>query len=81
MEILKHIEENLQKTVRFNQQDEGEFIGLPYPYTAPCVEEMFTSMYYWDTYFTNAGIIAAGNVEQAKNNTDTPNLKTKKKYG
>ena len=27
-------------------------------------------MYYWDTYFTNAGLIASGNVEQAKNNAD-----------
>ncbi|MBQ3057486.1 MAG: hypothetical protein IJD00_00880 [Clostridia bacterium] len=70
MEILKHIEVNLQKTVRFNQQDKGEFIGLPYPYTAPCVEEMFTSMYYWDTYFTNLGLISIGMAQQAKYNVD-----------
>ena len=70
MEILKHIEENLKRTIRFNQEDEGEFIGLPYPYTAPCAEEMFTSMYYWDTYFTNLGLIKNGMAQQAKYNVD-----------
>lgn len=70
MEILKHIEENLKKTIRFNQEDEGELIGLPYPYTAPCVEDMFISMYYWDTYFTNLGLIKCGMAEQAKYNVD-----------
>lgn len=35
----------------------------------PCANEKFVEMYYWDTYFTNVGIIAE-NVEQAKNNTD-----------
>lgn len=70
MEILKHIEENLKKTIRFNQEDEGELIGMPYPYTAPCAEDMFVSMYYWDTYFTNLGLIKNGMVQQAKYNAD-----------
>ncbi len=70
MEILKHIDENLKKTIRFNQEDEGELIGMPYPYTAPCVEDMFISMYYWDTYFTNLGLIANGMAQQAKYNVD-----------
>ena len=29
-----------------------------------------TEMYYWDTYFTNVGLLAMGNISQAKNNTD-----------
>ncbi len=70
MEILKHIEENLKKTIRFNQEDEGELIGMPYPYTAPCAEDMFISMYYWDTYFTNLGLIKSGMAQQAKYNAD-----------
>ena len=37
-------------------------------------------MYYWDTYFTNAGLIASGNVEQAKNNADNVRLLINK-YG
>jgi alpha,alpha-trehalase len=31
---------------------------------------MFQEMYYWDTYFTNRGLILDGDVEQAKNNTE-----------
>ncbi len=70
MEILKHIEENLQKTIRFNQTDEGELMALPYPYTVPCAEDTFRCMYYWDTYFTNLGLITNGMVQQAKYNVD-----------
>ena len=80
MEILKHIEENLQKTVRFNQEDEGELIGMPYPYTAPCAEDMFISMYYWDTYFTNLGLINIEMAQQAKYNVDNM-LYLVEKYG
>ena len=70
MNILDHIRENLNKTIRINKEDEGELIGLPYPYNVPCVEEGFTCMYYWDTYFTNLGLIAEGSTAQAKNNAD-----------
>lgn len=70
MEILRHIEENLKRTVRFNAEDEGELLGMPYPYTVPCAEEGFRCMYYWDTYFTNLGLITSGNVLQAKHNAD-----------
>lgn len=80
MDILSHIRENLTKTIRVNKEDEGEFIGLPYPYTVPCVEEGFTCMYYWDTYFTNLGLIASGNVNQAKYNADNM-LYLVEKYG
>jgi alpha,alpha-trehalase len=31
---------------------------------------MFQSMYYWDTYFANVGLILSGMVQQAKNNVD-----------
>lgn len=70
MDIIKHINENLKKTVRFNQKDEGELLGLPYPYTVPCAEDTFRCMYYWDTYFTNLGLIVNGQVDQAKYNAD-----------
>lgn len=80
MDILNHITENLNKTIRVNTKDDGELIGLPYPYTTPCVEEVFICMYYWDTYFTNLGLIAQGNVQQAKNNADNM-LYLVEKYG
>lgn len=80
MDIIEHINSNLEKTVRFNRQDEGELLGLPYPYTVPCAEDTFRCMYYWDTYFTNLGLIVNGQAEQAKYNSDNM-LYLIEKYG
>lgn len=50
--------------------DTGTTIGLPYPYTVPCCEGHFQELYYWDTYFTNSGLLRTGQVGQARNNID-----------
>ena len=68
--VKKYILENWDKTIKINPQDEGDLIGLPKPYNTPCISEMFQEMYYWDTYFTNVGLLLAGETEQAKNNAD-----------
>lgn len=68
--VSEFIAKNFKDTIRYNPDDKGNLIGLPYPYTTPCANDGFTEMYYWDTYFTNAGLIAEGNVQQAKNNAD-----------
>lgn len=68
--VSDFIASNFNDTIRYQPNDEGNLIGLPYPYTTPCASEGFIEMYYWDTYFTNAGLIASGNIEQAKNNAD-----------
>ncbi len=65
-----YIRENLKKTVRVCRKDEGSLIGLPKPYTVPCISGKFQEMYYWDTYFTNQGLICSGCIGQAKNNVD-----------
>lgn len=52
------------------KRDNGDtLIGLPYPYTVPAVGH-FNELYYWDTYFTNVGLIKCGRAQLAKNNTD-----------
>jgi len=44
---------------------------IPYPYTPPCFSDgVFTVLYYWDTFFTNEGLIADGKINQAKNNVN-----------
>ena len=43
---------------------------LPYPFVPPCIEGEFRTLYYWDTYFTNIGLIVDGKTEYAKNNVD-----------
>ena len=68
--LKQYIKETFPKTIRENKNDDGTLIGLPYPYTVPCVDGAFQEMYYWDTYFTNKGLILLGEVNQAKNNVD-----------
>jgi len=78
--IKNFIIENFDKCIRVNKKDDGTLIGLPYPYTVPCVSGMFQEMYYWDTYFTNVGLILSGKIEQAKNNVNNM-LYLVEKYG
>lgn len=68
--VEKFIYENFDKCTRSHREDMGELIGLPYPYTVPSISGGFQEMYYWDTYFTNVGLILSGRTEQAKNNVD-----------
>jgi alpha,alpha-trehalase len=45
--------------------------SLPYPFVPPCVNGEFRVLYYWDTYFTNVGLIADGRVDWAMDNVNT----------
>ena len=55
--IKQYLDENIQKTVKVTKESSGTLIGLPYPYTTPCVANGYQEIYYWDTYFTNAGLL------------------------
>ena len=68
MKAKEYIQKNMPRTLRQNAKDAGTLIGLPYPYTVPCAEGAFNELYYWDTYFTNKGLFALGQAEQAANN-------------
>lgn len=70
MTILEYIAQNLPRTIRYHTEDQGIRIGLPFPYSVPCVGDTFQEMYYWDTYFTNQGLLVRGDVAQARNNID-----------
>ncbi len=67
--VEKYIAEGWNECIKFNKEDNGTLIGLPYPYTVPAVGT-FDEIYYWDTYFTNLGLIISGMEEQAKYNVD-----------
>lgn len=67
--IIEYIEENLKKCIRSSKEDNGDLLGVPYSYTVPSTV-IFDELYYWDTYFTNIGLIKMGKAELAKNNTD-----------
>ena len=79
-EIEKFILENIDKTVRYSPESGGTLIGLPFPYTVPCVSESFQEIYYWDTYFTNGGMILIGKTGYAKDNINNM-LYLVEKYG
>ncbi len=68
--VEKFIIDTWKDTVIVQRQDEDTLLGLPYPFTCPTVNSTFREMYYWDTYFTNKGLILSGKAAQAKNNVD-----------
>ena len=78
--IEQYIDREFKKTIRNQREDSDSLIGLPFPYTVPCPDDTFLEMYYWDTYFTNVGLIAKGNIELAKSNVDNM-LWLVEKYG
>ena len=43
---------------------------LPFPFEPPCVDGSFKCMFYWDTFYTNRGMILDGYIQYAKYNTD-----------
>jgi len=69
--VFEYIKSHWQDTIRFEPKDKGTLIGLPYPYTVPCIKEpTMQNNFYWDTYFTNVGLLRQGFEELAKNNVN-----------
>ena len=59
-----------ETTVVPSVAQEGGF-ALPLPFSVPCPGGgQFRTMYYWDTYFTNRGLILDGEMAQARNNAE-----------
>lgn len=76
----KFIYDNWDSCIRENREGDDSLIGLPFPYSVPSPSGMFQEMYYWDTFFTNKGLIISGRVNQAKHNADNM-LYLVEKYG
>ncbi|MBP5781415.1 MAG: hypothetical protein J6X34_09310, partial [Clostridia bacterium] len=68
--VVDYINENWVNTIRSPEDTIHGMVRLPKPFTVPCAKEMFTDFYYWDTYFTNLGLVLSGRVDQAENNLD-----------
>lgn len=49
-------------------KDESGYI--PYPFVPPSVSDGFNILFYWDTFFTNEGLLADGKITEAKYNVD-----------
>lgn len=63
--ILDYIKKNWVRTIRSGYTGEG--LALPYPFTVPCPDERYRRFFYWDTYFTNLGLLY-DDIEQVKHN-------------
>ena len=68
--LQEKIAKQLSECICVEKEDRDTIIGLPYPYSVPTEGNKFHELYYWDTYFTNLGLICSGALEQAKNNVD-----------
>lgn len=69
-ELVKFIYENWDGTLRHNIENEGSLIGLPKPYTVSGADDSFNELYYWDTYFTNLGLILSDKLDCSINNVE-----------
>jgi alpha,alpha-trehalase len=69
--VLTYIQSNWKRSVYKDLPGQGfNGVDLPYPYTSPSIkgEGHFTFFFYWDTYFTNLGLLKNGLEKQVKNN-------------
>lgn len=69
-DVREYISASWDSTVRYNPEDDGTLLGLPCRYTVPCPEGTFQEMYYWDTFFTNEGLLKDGRVDLALGNVE-----------
>lgn len=70
--IASYIKENWHKTIHDDRTNPppDNINPLPVPHTTPCITGHFTIFFYWDTYFTNIGLILQDRLDVAKNNCE-----------
>ncbi len=68
--ISDYIRANWDKSVHAANPTNSPIEPLPYPHTTPCISGHFTAFFYWDTYFTNLGLLEQGRLDLAKGNCD-----------
>lgn len=66
-----YIKENWKHTIRKPGKGLNGIVTIPFFYTTPCIQDTFVNFYYWDTYFTNLGLLKCNMEEQVENNLDT----------
>lgn len=70
--VKEYIYDNWDRFIHDPDEPSRGIAKLPKPYSIPCANEKdpFTDFYYWDTYFTNLGLMLDGRVEQVENNLE-----------
>lgn len=65
-----YIDQHWEETFRVSRNPKPDEIALPYPHTVPSTDPSMWLFFYWDTYFTNLGLIRQGRIAQARNNAE-----------
>lgn len=69
--VEDYVKRNWKNTIRQPGVTRHGIVRIPFSYTTPCMDEAFVDFYYWDTYFTNRGLLNCNMEEQVKNNLNT----------
>ncbi|QYM78463.1 alpha,alpha-trehalase [Horticoccus luteus] len=65
-----YIDANWEKTFRDSRAESVREFPLPRPHTVPSTDPTMWLFFYWDTYFTNLGLLRQGRAAQALNNAE-----------
>lgn len=72
-ELITWFRANWDRTATTDHEGSGfAGIDLPYPYTTPCIRDAgkFSFFFYWDTYFTNLGLLRQQRLDLVRSNID-----------
>lgn len=69
-ELKEYIYTHWDETLRYTPNDEGEMIGMPCRFTSPSIGSLHSALFYWDTYFTNEGLMLSDKLDYAIGNTE-----------
>jgi len=70
--VLDYIQSKWDESVHDDRKcpPPDNVVPLPVPHTVPCLHGHFPVFFYWDTYFTNAGLLAQGRDDIARSNCE-----------
>ncbi|MBE7539474.1 MAG: hypothetical protein HS122_13815 [Opitutaceae bacterium] len=68
--IRRHTDAHWERTFRDSRGESAEEFPLPHPHTVPSTDPSMWLFFYWDTYFTNLGLLRQGRLAQAVNNAN-----------
>ena len=66
----RHIDTHWEQTFRDSRLESVREFPLPRPHTVPSTDPTMWLFFYWDTYFTNLGLLRQNRLAQAINNAD-----------
>lgn len=67
--VADYITSHWDSSVR-TEVHESYIVDVPIPHTVPSPAGKFKVMFYWDTYFTNLGLLRSGRLDLARSNCD-----------